>query len=188
MMPADHFVLFAQPWWVNLVFFVPVVAYALWRKQGLVVSWKTLFFGALFGAGFGFVEAAVVVYLRAAVGLVDPALIQNIETLTGLSGRLMAIELFREAATIVVLVSVALLAASAHRERWAIFLWTFAIWDLAYYAGLWITVRWPASLTTPDVLFLIPVPWLAQVWLPISVSVFILAAVLLARCPRRGGG
>ena len=65
--------------------------------------------------------------------------------------------------------------------RWAMFLWTFAVWDVVYHVGLWATVRWPSSLTTPDVLFLIPVPWLSQVWFPLLVSALALGAVLLAR-------
>ncbi|MBI2624548.1 hypothetical protein HYW67_03565 [Candidatus Parcubacteria bacterium] len=177
----------AQPWWVNLVAIIPFVAYLVWRRSGLAISPKTLVFATLFGFAFGFVEAAAVVYLRAAVGFADPALVQNIEALGKISGRLLIIEFFREAATLVMLATIALLAASTRRERWAIFLWTFAIWDLVYYVGLWATVRWPASLTTPDVLFLMPVPWFAPVWFPILVSATILAAVLLTCRPRSGG-
>ena len=65
----NEFTLMAQPWWVNLFIFVPFVAYCLWRKRGLAISNETLAVAALFGIAFGFVEAAVVVYLRAAVGL-----------------------------------------------------------------------------------------------------------------------
>ncbi|MBI2625916.1 hypothetical protein HYW68_02625 [Candidatus Parcubacteria bacterium] len=180
------FQLFAHPWWVNLVFAVPFGAYLVWRRQGLAISPKTLALAAIFGVAFGFVEAAVVVYLRAAVGLTDPALIGNLDALGKLSGRLLVVELFREAATLAMLVAFALLAAPTRRERWAVLLWTFAIWDIAYYAGLWATVRWPQSLTTPDVLFLIPVPWLAPVWFPILVSAFTVFAVLAAR--RSGAG
>jgi len=43
-----------------------------------------------------------------------------------------------------------------------VFLWAFAIWDIFYYAALWATVRWPLSLRDPDILFLIPVPWLPR--------------------------
>ncbi|MBI3305071.1 hypothetical protein HYZ80_01985 [Candidatus Parcubacteria bacterium] len=174
------FQLFAHPWWVNLVFGVPFVAYLIWRLSGLAIAPKTLVLAAIFGVAFGFVEAAVVVYLRAAVGLTDPALVQNIEALGKLSGRLFTIELFREAATLVMLATLAMLAAPARRERWAIFFWMFAIWDLTYYAGLWATVRWPQSITAPDVLFLIPVPWVAPVGFPMLVSALILAAVLAA--------
>jgi hypothetical protein len=68
------------------------------------------------------------------------------------------------------LISVTLFTVSRAGARWAAFLWLFALWDIAYYAGLWATLRWPASLTGLDVLFLIPVPWIAQVWFPLLVS------------------
>src|SRR5260370_215784 len=80
-----------------------------------------------------------------------------------------------------ILVSVAFLTSKKSRGRVAVFLWTFAIWDIVYYAALWATVRWPLSLKDPDVLFLIPVPWLSPVWFPILVSALALAAVLLSR-------
>jgi hypothetical protein len=49
---------------------------------------------------------------------------------------------------------------------------------MTYYAGLWATVRWPYSLLSPDVLFLIPVPWVAQVWFPLLVSALAILAVI----------
>ncbi len=79
------------------------------------------------------------------------------------------------------LLTVAFLTSSKSRARAAVFLWTFAIWDIVYYAALWATVRWPLSLNDPDVLFLIPVPWLSPVWFPLLVSALALAAVLLSR-------
>jgi hypothetical protein len=102
--------------------------------------------------------------------------------------RLLVIEICREAATMVMLASVALLAAARAKERWACFLWTFAAWDLAYYAGLRATVGWPSSLLDFDVLFLIPAPWLSQVWFPVLVSALALAAVGLSRVPRQQHG
>jgi len=94
---------------------------------------------------------------------------------------LLSVELFREAATMIILFSISFMAVKYLRERWAVFLWTFAVWDIFYYTGLWATVRWPSSLLTSDVLFLIPVPWLSQVWYPILVSTLIIAAVIFAR-------
>ena len=94
---------------------------------------------------------------------------------------LLTLEVFREAATIVMLLSVALLSSAKLTSRVAIFLWTFAIWDIVYYIGLWAMVRWPHSLRDPDVLFLIPVPWLAPVWFPLLVSTLVILAVLLTR-------
>jgi hypothetical protein len=94
---------------------------------------------------------------------------------------LLTLEVLREAATILMLLSVSLLTSTKSRVRVAVFLWTFALWDIVYYAALWGTVRWPLSLRDPDVLFLIPVPWLSPVWFPLLVSALALAAVLLSR-------
>ena len=102
---------------------------------------------------------------------------QNAHFLSALPKSFLTVEIVREAATIIMLISVALLTVSAARERWAIFLWAFAVWDVFYYVGLRATVGWPSSLLTPDVLFLIPVPWVSQVWLPILVSALTMVAI-----------
>src|SRR3989344_2812053 len=190
----DEFIFFASPWWVNLLIAVPFIAYYLWRKEGLIISKWTLVVSGLFGAGFGFIEASVVVYLRAAVGLLpgyggtlsDVArlsadMYQQAQILSELPKSLLAVEFFREAATMVMLLSIALVAVKSLRERLAIFLWTFAVWDISYYIGLWATVRWPSSPLTPDVLFLIPVPWFSQVWFPLLISTLIVVAVVTIR-------
>jgi hypothetical protein len=172
----------AQPWWVNLLILIPLAVYIAYRRGGPSLNWRQLFILAIFAAGFGFVEAAVVVYLRAAIGLLPGYTgtlselqhssqgYEQAKSLSQFPQSLLTIEIYREAATIVMLVGVALLAAPRANARWAAFLWVFALWDIAYYAGLWATVRWPASLTDLDVLFLIPVPWFAQVWFPLLVS------------------
>jgi hypothetical protein len=83
----------------------------------------------------------------------------------------------REAATIVMLAVIAYLAGSTWPERGILFLWTFAFWDLFYYLSLYILIRWPPTLRTIDVLFLIPVPWIAPVWFPIGVSSLTIIAI-----------
>ena len=194
----EKFILFAQPWWVNLAILIPLVSYYVWRRNGLSLTQKQLITVGLFAIGFGFVEAAVVVYLRAAVGLLpgyggtlsdvaqlSSGVFRRAQILSELPRSLFTIELIREAATIVMLTSVAFMAARGLRERLALFLWAFAIWDMVYYIGLWATVRWPPSLVTPDVLFLIPVPWLSQVWFPITVSFLSFLAVIFARKPNK---
>ena len=79
----------------------------------------------------------------------------------------------------IMLLAVPFLAAPKVRERWALFLWCFAIWDVVYYLGLWATIHWPTSLRELDVLFLIPQPWYAEVWYPVVVSGATMAAVLI---------
>ena len=196
----QNFVLWARPWWVNLLLLIPAIAYLGWRRKELLLSWRQLAFITSFALAFGFVEAAAVVYLRAAVGLLPgytgtvsdlqhaSAGYEQAKSIVQFPTGLLTIEVFREAATMIMLVSLAMLAASKTRERWAVFLWAFAVWDITYYAGLWATVRWPASLTDLDVLFLIPVPWLSQVWFPILVSGLTLLAIGMAMykrgCPR----
>jgi hypothetical protein len=59
------------------------------------------------------------------------------------------------------------------------FLWTFAFWDLFYYFSLYILIKWPPKLTTIDVLFLIPVPWIAPVWFPIAISSLTIIVIFL---------
>jgi len=190
MMPE----LVAQPWWVNAMLLAPLLAYFFWRRAGVPLPARTLVISGVFAASFGFLEATVVVYLRAAAGLL-PGYRGTLSDVIRLSGEfyrqsqaigefpqsLITLEVLREAATILVLISVAVLSSAKRRSRAAIFLWTFAIWDIVYYAGLWATVRWPPTLRERDVLFLIPVPWFAPVWFPLLASALTLLAVLLTR-------
>ncbi len=178
--------LYAQPWWVNLLLLAPAISYAHWRRTGLLLNGRKLAILALFAASFGFVEAVVVVYLRGAL-VATPAQQSSASTyqqalsfLAQIPQDLRTIEVCREAATMLMLISVALIAGSAAKERWAAFLWTFAVWDISYYIGLWATLRWPASLYDYDVLFLIPVPWFAQVWFPLLVSTLAMLGVALS--------
>jgi hypothetical protein len=190
----ERFHIWAQPWWVNLLLLVPALCYLLWRRKGLLLSGPKLLLLALFGSSFGFVEAAVVVYLRTAAGAVgyytntilqlqysSTTYQQAVSSLAQFPLGLRTTEVFREAATMIMLGSVSLLAGGRARERWGSFLWTFAVWDLTYYVGLWAILRWPSSLNDYDVLFLIPVPWVAQVWFPVLVSALTLLIVALCR-------
>ena len=68
------------------------------------------------------------------------------------------------------LAGTAWLAGQSIRARFVAFLWTFAVWDIFYYVWLRLTIGWPTSPLNSDLLFLIPVPWTAQVWFPILVS------------------
>ena len=170
----------ATPLGVNLLILAPLVSFYFWRRTGLALSRGTLGLAAAFGVAFGFVEAAVVVYLRSAIGLVPLGNVKYPLPLQDIPHQLLAIEVAREAATIVMLVSLAFLVARRARERWAMFLYVFALWDIAYYAGLWVTIGWPGSLLADDILFLIPVPWISNVWYPLLVSGLSVAAVLVA--------
>jgi hypothetical protein len=184
----------AHPLWVNLLVLIPLAVYFAWRRKGIQIPGRQILFATIFALAFGFVEAAVAVYLSAAAGLLPgyTGTLSEVQRLAKATQpemlpisqfpqSLLTVEVLREAATIVMLISFALLAASKARERCAVFLWTFALWDVSYYAGLWGTIRWPTSLNDLDVLFLIPVPWVAQAWFPLLVSVLTMVIVGLSR-------
>jgi hypothetical protein len=123
---------------------------------------------AIFGIAMAHLEGVVVVYLRKALGMLDSE--SNKESVEKFPRRYLNIEMTREAATIIMLVVIAYLTGGSWIEKGVFFLWTFAFWDLFYYLSLYILIKWPPSLTTIDVLFLIPKPWIAPVWLPVSIS------------------
>lgn len=122
----------------------------------------------------GFLEAAVVVYLRLIYypGGFDFPLIK-------LPVAPALIELGREAATIVMLWCVAMLTG---RTGWGRFAWLailFGTWDLVYYAALKLLLNWPPSFLTWDILFLIPLIWVGPVLAPLIISLLLIATGLL---------
>jgi len=120
-----------------------------------------------FGAAMGYLEAAVVVYLRAALELLPGALpADDPDTF----GTFEAIEIARELATLVMIGAVGWLAGRDRYERLAWASVVFGLWDIVYYAGLRIAIGWPPAFDTWDVLFLVPGPWVGPVWAPILVS------------------
>jgi hypothetical protein len=139
-----------------------------------------LFLLAVFGIAMAHLEGVVVVYLRKALGMLDSE--SNKESIEKIGPYYLKIEITREAATIIMLVVIAFLVGSSWLERGIFFLWTFAFWDLFYYLSLYILIKWPPTLKTIDVLFLIPKPWIAPVWFPIGVSsltIIVIAALYL---------
>ena len=150
------------------------------------IPWKrTLAALLLFGTAFGYLEAAVVSYLRA---IHEPARqrfypgrpasdlfpLLTLEQL-GASGseqqKTLAVEIGREAATILMLAAVALAVARNAGEWAAAFVILFGTWDITFYVFLKVLLDWPASAFTWDILFLIPVPWVGPVLAPVLVSV-----------------
>jgi hypothetical protein len=65
----SQFQLWAQPWWVNLLILIPLAAVFSFQRAGKLLGVRQLVLITLFATAFGFVEASVVVYLRAAAGL-----------------------------------------------------------------------------------------------------------------------
>jgi hypothetical protein len=122
----------------------------------------------LYAIAMAYLEAAVVVYLQRALSISPLALfpLRDSNSLGGLG----AIEVGRELATLVMLATVGWLAGRKGIEPLAWVAVAFGIWDLGYYAWLWVFIGWPTGLGTYDLLFLFPVPWVAPVWAPMVVS------------------
>ena len=111
------------------------------------------------------VEAAVVIYLRQLLHVEG----SNI-TLSGIPRGIFTVEIVREFTTLVMLVSVGVLAGSRPMGRFGSFIIAFGVWDIFYYVFLSIFHGWPRSFLDWDLLFLIPVPWMAPVLAPVLVS------------------
>lgn len=138
---------------------------------------KLLSVVSLFSIAMGFLETAVVIYLRELYfpgGFEFP--MAPIETNIAIT------ELLRELATVIMLLGVGYLAGTNFHSRFAWFLYAWAIWDVFYYIFLKILLNWPESLMTYDVLFLIPVIWIGPVITPVLVAcLMILLAYLILK-------
>jgi hypothetical protein len=145
-------------------------------------AWRSLPWLITYAIAMAYVESAVVVYLR---GLYYPHGFAF--PVSPMPGPEAVIEIGREAATLVMLLAVAGLAGTGWRSRVLLFGVAFGIWDLFYYVWLWVLLRWPPSLLTWDILFLIPVPWIGPVLAPVIVSVVLVTGGLfLLRRDARG--
>jgi hypothetical protein len=124
-----------------------------------------LIFIFLFSVAFAFVESSVVIYLRAIYypqGFHFP--IKRHYDL------LMVIEVIREFSTLVIMISLSVLLSKKFWEGFGYFLIIFGLWDILFYLWLKVAINWPESFFTPDILFLIPIPWIAPVLAPVIVS------------------
>lgn len=133
-----------------------------------IITWVSLFAIAM-----GFMESAVVIYLRELyykTGFEFP--------LKQISPFIAKVEFSREIATIIMLVACGILAGKNKLQRFAYFALAFAIWDIFYYVFLYICLDWPQSLCTWDILFLIPVPWVGPIWAPCLLSLLMIVGAL----------
>lgn len=138
-------------------------------------SWNKLTWITIFAIAMGFLETAVVVYVRKLYyptgfnfplhGIIEPSIYN--------------IELVREFATIVMLIAIGVLASKKLSERFAYFLYAFAVWDIFYYVFLKVILNWPQSFFTWDLLFLIPIPWIGPVLAPVLCTILMIIVALV---------
>ncbi len=128
----------------------------------------------IFAIAMAYLESAVVIYLRAIMypgGFAFP--------LVPIEPHLATTEIIREAATLIMLLGAAIIAGKKPTERFAWFIYCFAVWDIFYYVFLKLLLNWPASLMTWDILFLIPATWVGPVITPLLLSFIMLIFTIL---------
>ncbi len=127
------------------------------RNSIYIFIWVTLFAIAM-----GYLESAVVVYLREIYypeGFAFPLKSMNIN--------IAVTEIFREFATLVMLGAIGYIAGRSRLERFSLFIYAFGIWDIFYYVFLNLLLGWPESFFTWDILFLLPTTWVGPVLAPV---------------------
>lgn len=141
------------------------------------ITWLTIFSIAM-----GFMETVIVVYLRRLYypdGFDFPLVTMDMDILKA--------EFLREAATVIMLLAIGILTGKTVAQKFAYFIFSFAIWDIFYYVFLKMLLDWPESLFTWDILFLIPLPWVGPVLAPCIVSLtMIILAIGIVYLEERG--
>ncbi|MHC4717630.1 MAG: hypothetical protein ACYS5V_11720, partial [Planctomycetota bacterium] len=92
----------------------------------------------------------------------------------------------REVAAVVLLAAMALGLRRRPGEGVALLLIALGAREVTHYALMRALTAWPGSPTAWDVLFRIPLPWVAPVWAPLAIAGTMLAAgvIRLGRCAR----
>lgn len=157
-------------------------------KQRIRKYLASIFTVIAFAVSFGLVEAMVAIYLRHILATTSHDIFTNVMSLSTRASLFslgfvvflrpevlsswdtLHLEIFREIATVVMLITLAYLAGRNIREKLAYYLLGFGVWDIFYYVWLYLFIGWPKSIYDIDVLFLIPVPWVAPVWVPTLIS------------------
>lgn len=135
---------------------------------------KTIVWLTAFSIAMGFLESAVVIYIRE---MYYPAGFNF--PLVDIKRNIVAVELWRELATIIMLAAIGYLTGKTKAQRFVFFLFSFGVWDIFYYVFLKIFLNWPASVFTWDILFLLPVPWIGPVLAPCLVSLSMIGLTFL---------
>ena len=125
--------------------------------------WLTV---TVFAIAMAWVESAVVFYLRTMIGRIDPYQTNPLPVVANLG----TVELVREAATLLMLLTVGILAGDTWRTRLGFSAVAFGIWDIFYYVFLKFICGWPRSPLDWDVLFLLPLPWWGPVLAPVLIA------------------
>ena len=125
--------------------------------------WSTVI---AFAIAMAWVEAASVFYIRALVDRIEPYQADPLPINAALGN----VELWREAATLVMIATLGVLAGRTWRRRAGYAALAFGAWDIFYYVFLRLISGWPRTLLDWDILFLLPLPWWGPVLAPVSIA------------------
>jgi hypothetical protein len=133
---------------------------------------------SIFAVAFAWVEGSVVVYLREIFygGSFYFPIVVNWDNKEYVANPLTSIEIVREATTIIMLAAIGCLSGKNNWQKFSFFMIAFGMWDIFFYLWLKVMINWPENLMTWDILFLIPLPWIAPVLTPVLISVAMIAA------------
>ena len=125
---------------------------------------------AAFAIGMAWVEAASVYYIRTLVDRIEPYQPNPLPVHDALG----AVELVREAATLVMLLTAGMAAGRAWKKGLGYTALAFGVWDIFYYVFLRIICGWPRTIFDWDILFLLPLPWWGPVIAPVSIALLMI--------------
>ncbi|MBN1954589.1 MAG: hypothetical protein JW900_06010 [Anaerolineae bacterium] len=133
---------------------------------------------SIYAIAMALLEAVVVAYIRALIDVTADRVSL---------GPYVTMEVWREAATIAMLVAVGWLAGRRWSDRWAYGMFAFGLWDVFYYFWLRVLIGWPETLLDWDILFLIPLRWWGPVLAPLLIAalVCVTAVLVVLRLERR---
>jgi hypothetical protein len=135
--------------------------------------WLTV---VIFATAMAWVESAVVFYLRTMIGRIEPYQANPLPVIGGFGPA----EMIREMATMIMLLTVGILAGRTWRSRLGYSAVAFGVWDIFYYVFLKKMCGWPHSVLDWDILFLLPLPWWGPVLAPVLIALLMIAWGTLA--------
>jgi hypothetical protein len=124
----------------------------------------------VFAIAMACMEAATVFYIRALVDRIEPYQPNPLP----INNTLGTVELWREAATLVMIATVGMLAGTTWRRRLGYAAVVFGVRDIFYYVFLRVMTGWPRTIMDWDILFLLPLPWWGPVLAPVSIAVLMI--------------
>jgi hypothetical protein len=132
--------------------------------------WHRWFIVVAYAIAMAWVESAVVFYLRYMMDRIEPHQADPFPIIGGFGW----VELIREFSTMVMLLTVGMLAGRTWRARIGYSVVAFGVWDIFYYVFLKMMCGWPHSLLDWDILFLLPMPWWGPVLTPVMISLLMI--------------